>query len=175
MADSLLAQALVRFTAPQAEEPIFRAPFTIQMGGQVWGLAVTGPTLVAVKGKASYPLVDSAPYETFLQTVPVKADEVQLQDLKDWCGPPGDQENEAIFYGRVFNRTRLANLLDPIPFPKVQIGVFDNAGIPVLMVYWPGKFRVLLAGMASEPAEGMPVWDPRSSEAQVFDLAMDLE
>lgn len=176
MADSILAQALVKYvaTADDNVEPVYRQPFTVTVDGQVWSVAVTGPTLVAVKGKSSYFPHESNPeIKALLSLQADKYDEVDLHDLKAWCGN-SEERDDAVVDGKVFNRTRLGQLLKPFPFPKAQMGTTWFHSTPALIVESPNKWRVVIGAVDCDPEPEMAVWQ-HTSQKQMFDLAMSLE
>lgn len=176
MADSILAQTLTKFTNPQAEgiDPVYRHPFTTTVNGFVWAVAVTEPTFVAVKGKASYPLFEGNDEVANLVTFqPDKSEEVDLAELKAWCGT-NPERDEAVINGYVFDRSKLGRLIAPCPFPKVRLGTGYVGKTHAAIVEAPGKWRVVLGGIDCDAEPEMPVWG-RTPEKQMFDLMMALE
>lgn len=178
MADSILAQSLAQFAATPDDpaDEVYRQPFTVTHEGQVWAVATTGPTFVAVKGKASYPLNNDNPGVNRLIALQAdKWEEVTLRDLKAWCGPPGERD-DAVVNGYVFNRARMAKMLVPCPFPKLRMGTTYFDKTPAFIVESMGKWRAVLGAVDCDPEPDMAVWGkPTSAEGQLFDLAMNLE
>ncbi len=178
MADSILAASLTQFAASESDpaDEVYRKPFTFNVEGQTWAVAVTGPTLMAVKGKASYPLFEEN--KGVLDLMLLQADkweEVALRDLRTWCGPPADRD-DAVINGYVFNRARLGKLLVPCLFPKLRMGTTYFGQVPAVIVEAVGKWRVVQGGVDCDPEPDMPVWGKASTvENQLFDLAMSLE
>jgi len=175
MADSLLAQALARFASSAHENPLYRQPFSVKVGESLWAVAVTGPTLMAVRGKSSYALADSPEVVEVLTLPPEQPEEVLTADLRDWCGPSEPLLQGGVIRGLVFDRARLSTLLGPVPFPKLLLWTAAYRNIPVVVLEAPGKWRAALAGIDSDPEDDDPVWGAKTSEAQAFDLAMSLE
>lgn len=178
MADSMLAQALLRFAATESDpaDPVYRQPFTTTVDGQVWAVATTGLTFMAVKGKASFPLKDdNTDVHALIRLQPDKSEEVVISELRSWCGV-GPDRDDAVIQGRVFNRTRLGQLLGPCPFPKARMGTAWFNNVPALIVDVPGKWRVCMGAVDEDPHADHPVWGRKpTTETQLFDLAMSLE
>lgn len=178
MADSILAQALTQFAAAPNDpvDEIYRQPFTVSHEGQIWAVATTGPTFVAVKGKASYPLLtDNADVNRLLALQADKWEEVTLRDLKAWCGPP-EERDDAVVNGYVFNRARMAKMLVPCPFPKLRMGTAYFDKTPAFIVESVGKWRAVVGAVDTDPEPDMAVWGKLTNvEGQLFDLAMELE
>lgn len=179
MADSILAQSLVKFAAPtnSQTDSVYKHPFLITLDGSIWAVALDIPSFVGVKGKASYPTFDGNPLvHDCVKVQTDKWEEVDLTLLKEWCGPQTVERDEAVVNGKVFNRSLLGRLLAPFPFPKARLGLVHMGKIPSLLVESPNKWRVLLAALDCEPESGLPVWGKdRIAESQLFDLAMELE
>jgi hypothetical protein len=173
MADSLLARLLVQFVGPEHQNAQFHAPFSVLVEGSPWAVAVSGPTLMAVRGKASYPLVVNEDVQTILSLKPNSSEAVSMATLKEWCGPAEPFLQHGVVRGRLFDRARLAGLLTPIPFPKLSLWVTLYNEIPALVLDAPSRWRALLAGIDGDPDPADPVWG-KSAEAQIFDLAMSM-
>ena len=174
MADSLLAQALVRFVADEHDNALYLRPFSVKVGDALWAVAVTGPTLMAVRGKSSYALADNDQVVEVLTLPPEKPEEVQVADLRGWCGPSEPLLQGGVVRGLVFDRARLSTLLGPVPFSKLLLWTTTYRDVPVLVLEAPGKWRASLAGLDREPEAKDLVWGAKTVEEQGFDLAMSL-
>lgn len=175
MADSLLAQALARFVASEHANALYLQPFSVRVGDSPWAVAVTGPTLMAVRGKSSYALADCPEVVEVLTLPTEQPEEVLTADLREWCGPSEPLLQGGVIRGLVFDRARLSALLGPVPFSKLLLWTTTYRDIPVVVLEAPGKWRAALAGIDSDPEDGDPVWGAKTSEQQGFDLAMSLE
>jgi hypothetical protein len=175
MANSFLASTLTRFVAPDHETVVFRQPFSVQTtDGATWAVAVSGPTLVAVRGKSTYPLVDFPGGVAVLCLAPEAPEVVDLAAFRAWCLATAGSKM-GVVRGRVFDRERLCQLLEPVTFPRLTIGVGAYGAIPALVLDAPSKWRAVLAGIDAEPTPADPVWGSKSVEAEAFDFAMSLE
>lgn len=162
MADSFLAQKLTGFTDPAHKEPLCHRPFTLQLDGQPWSVACSGPWLFAVRGTSSFE--SQAPSDTLLRllrAVPVDAEEVETRRLKAWAGAayrPGEGKVEpGALFGHTFDLRRLASLLEPVFFPKLTIwDLTPILGVVSLGLESKGKWRGVLAGVTGYQVAQIP-------------------
>jgi hypothetical protein len=178
MADSILAQSLLKYTASPSDpvDNVYHQPFTATVDGQIWAVATTGHTFMAVKGKASYPVFDGNRQVAELINLPADAwEDVVVRDLRNWCGT-SEELDEAVVDGYVFNRARIAKLLIACPFPKIRMGTTRYGKTPALIMESLGKWRAVLGALDCDPEDDMPVWGKVvTAEARLFDLAMELD
>lgn len=164
MADSFLAQKLVDFTDPGHMEPSCHRPFSVMVEGQEWSVACAGAWLFAVRGSSSHGPLEKVPdmLTRLLQMSPVGGVEVSAQALKDWTGPlhrarefplDGSELHVGSVLGRDVDCRRLAQLLEPVPFPRLTLwDSSDVMGVPSIGIESRGKWRGFLAGVNADPA-----------------------
>lgn len=160
-------------------------PFTIDVGGVMWSVAVGGAWIFAVRGTSSFkPMEGVSPLVPgFLSAEPSRGQEVETRKLKEWCGPPPtertfttDDRPEGVVLGRVIDQRRLACLLEFVPFPKLVLWDVTDlvGGVPAIGLAAKGKWRAVLAGIDTEPDEEHGVFDLRPEGAAAFDLMSQL-
>ncbi len=164
MADSFLAQKLPEYTDSGHPEPVCHHPFTFQVDDQLWSVACSGAWFFAVRGTSSFPPVASAdPLPRWLRSLPLQAEEVDIQKLRGWAGEPvrsfAGSPACGVLLGRVIDRRRLAALLAPLLFPKLTVwDTTDLVGVASIGLESKGKWRAILAGLSGEPEPKMPVF-----------------
>jgi len=171
MADSFLAQKLPDFTDPAHSEAVCRRPFTLRVEGQPWSVACGGAWFFAVRGSSSFAdLATADPMPRYLRASPTEPVEVETHRLKAWAGviPPGrrfeGQPSFGVLFGKVFDRRRLAALLDPIPFPKIILwDTTELVGVRSIGLESRGKWRAFLAALDGPPTPEMNTFSSRDS------------
>lgn len=175
MTDSVLARSLLRYADSSHANEAYRAPFTLVVDDSPWAVAVSGPSVVAVKGKASYPVRSLEDVECLLRRPSDRPQEVTLGDLRAWCH--GDGPKEGVVFGLVFDRNYLGELISCVPFTSLQISTGFYQSVPYVVVEAVGKWRAILAGLDVLPTPAMPVFGAYkpSVERELFDLALNMD